>query len=216
PSSEATVWTITCLALPVGLYLAIAMMSKTHQGFRHVLPVYPILFIAIGIAASIAWRRSRVLGRLLIGLLAIGLATETARAFPDYIPFFNTAAGGSRGGLRLLSESNLDWGQDLPLLAKWQREHPDRKLYLSYFGTADPAHYGVGGVGAIDVRETKLDQREERWPAEAGAVLAVSASYLQGVAGEPQTRPFYRTFRDRAPLAVLGGSIYLFDLSPGK
>jgi len=198
-----------CLSLPALLYLAIAMTSKTHHGLRHVLPVYPMLFIAIGVAAAYAWRRSRGVGRSLIVLLAIGLMTETARAFPHYIPFFNSAVQW-RGGLNLLSESNLDWGQDLPLLAKWQQDHPGRKMYLSYYGTADPAYYGIR---AIDVREAKIDQREA-WPSEAGAVLAVSATHVQGVAVDPDLRKIYTRLRDREPLAVLGGSIYLYDLSP--
>lgn len=68
---------------------------------------------------------------------------ETLAGYPDYLAFFNLPSGGSRGGLSLLGDSNLDWGQDLPALADWQRQHPEPTLYLSYSGTADPAAYGI-------------------------------------------------------------------------
>src|ERR1700728_4879287 len=80
------------------------------------------------------------------GQLAIGLITETAHAYPNYIPFFNIFCGGPRGGIRLLSESNIDWGQDLPRLAKWQSEHRDRPIYLLYWGSGDPQYYGISYV----------------------------------------------------------------------
>ena len=43
----------------------------------------------------------------------------------------------------MLSDSNIDWGQDLKLLANWQKKHPDTPMYLWYFGTADPHYYGM-------------------------------------------------------------------------
>jgi len=71
------------------------------------------------------------------------------------------------------------------------------------------------GIKGIDVRKQALDQRG-KWPAEKGAVIAVSAAHLQGFGIEPELRPLYGQLRDRDPLVILGGSIYLYDLSPGK
>ena len=63
------------------------------------------------------------------------------RVHPNYLAYFNEAAGGPSRGWRWLVDSNIDWGQDLPLLAKWQREHPDRPVHLKYFGTVEPELY---------------------------------------------------------------------------
>ncbi len=210
--SEAWTWTITCLALPVVLYLFFAMLARLDFGLRHVLPVYPFLFIAIGASAALATQRWRA-ARWVVALLVIGLATETVLAYPNYVPFFNAAARLLPGEpVRLLGESNVDLGQDLPLLAQWQEQHPGRKLYVSYFGPADPALYGIN---AIDVRKDGIDLRPN-WPADPGAVLAVSATHLQGFAIEPEARSLYAQLRTREPLAILGGSIYLFDLAPAE
>jgi hypothetical protein len=142
-------------------------------------------------------------------LLAAGLAAESLAAAPDYLAFFNAAAGGSRGGVRHLGDSNLDWGQDLPLLAAWQARHPDVPLYLAYFGVVDPAFYGIryrnlpGGYPFGDVPSL---------PGEGPAVVAISATKLQCIYLGEDLLPFYRRFGRNEPTAVLGGTIYLYDL----
>ena len=131
-------WRFCASICPV-FYFAIAVRSHLNLGIRHILPVYPFLFLFIGVAAARSWQRWPRAAGTLISLFVIGLAIETLSAFPDFIPFFNVvAAAGSRGGLDLLSDSNIDWGQDLPALARWQGAHPDRPLYLCYFGSSDP------------------------------------------------------------------------------
>jgi hypothetical protein len=107
-------------------------------GIRHVLPALPFLFIGIGWVGSVAMQRRRTPVLALAAAILIGLSAETLHAFPDYVAFFNGFVGGPRAGLALLGDSNLDRGQDLPLLAEWQRHHPDQRLYLSYFGVVEP------------------------------------------------------------------------------
>ena len=148
-------------------------------------------------------------------ILAFGLAGETAGAFPDYIPFFNVAAGGWRHGLELLSDSNLDWGQDLIVLAAWQRAHPRAPLYLAYWGTADPEFYGISyrNMPGGYIFGPPPQPPEPEGPA---CVVAISATTLQGVYLSPFGRDYYRPFRMSKPREVLGESIYLFDYPLAK
>ena len=89
-------------------------------------------------------------------------------------------AGGARGGLRILGDSNLDWGQDLPALAKWQREQaPDKTLYLAYFGTADPRAHGLNYRKVVWVHDFR-PQEPSVWP-ESGNLLAVSLNLREGL-----------------------------------
>lgn len=203
-------WPIICLALPPAIYMLMAMRTNLNLGLRHIFPVYPFVFVAIGVAVSIAWHDLRRWRRFVPCVLLLGLAAETACAFPNYIPFFNTPSGGARGGLHLLCDSNLDWGQDLPLLADWQRRNPNEKLYLLYFGTADPAFYGV--------QYTNLPGGyllgPPFQPVTAPGVIAISATHLQGTM-HPQLRPDLERLRNRPYREVLGGSIYLYD-TPGN
>ena len=184
--------------------------SNLDLGIRYALPLYPFLYIVLGGAASFVWSRGRA-ARVVIALLGVALAVESFAAFPNYISFFNAPAGGSRGGLRLLGDSNLDWGQDLPALAKWQREHaPDQPLYLAYFGTADPAFYGIRYV---NLPGGYRFGPSPRWPDVPG-VVAISASVLQGPRLPPALRLMYARIAQHEPIAVLGGGtvyLYAFD-----
>jgi hypothetical protein len=203
-------WTVLCLAIPVALYMASAIGSNLNIGLRHILPVYPFIFIAMGWIASYAWVRWRWrAGAVIAGCLVL-LAIETLSVFPDYISFFNFAVGGSRQGIKLLADSNLDWGQDLPLLAQWHRENPQPLLYLSYFGTADPVYYGIKYVPLIGGFQF---DKNPTLP-EAPGVVAVSASNLQGIIPHPNVDWFYETLRGLRPMKVLGGSIYLYRWPP--
>jgi hypothetical protein len=141
----------------------------------------------------------------------MGLAAETYCAYPDYIPFFNLAAGGSRGGLALLSDSNIDWGQDLPTLAQWQRNHADVQLYLCDFGSADPRYYGLHYIDMYDSYEAHPD---EQAPNGFPSVFAISAVALQGTYLKPNENETIEPFRHEQPLEVLGGCIYLFKTPP--
>jgi hypothetical protein len=170
------------------------------------------LYVAAGIAAAHAVARRPRPSIVALGLLAAGLASETLAAWPDEIAFFNLLSRPHR--LALLGDSNLDWGQDLPLLAAWQRAHPEEPLYLAYFGQADPAHYGI--------RATRLPTSDPHEPGTSlpapgeRATLAISATHLQGIyIRDRWLERFYAAARRQRPKAILGGTIYLFDLGHG-
>jgi hypothetical protein len=153
-----------------------------------------------------AWqRRPRVCG-LVVAILLAGLGAETFAAYPDFIPFFNVAAGGTRGGLKLLSDSNLDWGQDLPLVAQWERQHPDDAVYLVYFGTADPAYYGIRYFNTPG----SMTSPPNVAPGQR-SFIALGATVLQGTYLPAEQRRKLEPLTQREPIAVLGGSIYLFE-----
>ena len=211
-------WTAACLLIPPAIFLGSAMRSNLNLGLRHILPVYPFIYLGIGLAVSYAWRHWRSATKWIAGALALAMAVETLSAFPDYLAFFNVAAGGRRGGLKILGDSNLDWGQDLKLLAQWQQErqrtHPNENLYLVYFGLADPWAYGIkyinfpGGYGFGPKWEKRMEP----------GIIAISATALQGIYTgnliDEATREQYMQLLRSEPLEVLGGSIYLYRWPP--
>jgi hypothetical protein len=190
------------------LFFSIAL-SGINIGLRHILILYPFLFIAAGVAAARLYAVHPKLLRLALPLLLLTLSSETLSAYPDYIPFFNAAAGGYRGGFHLLGDSNLDWGQDLPLLAEWQRQNPTRTLHLAYFGLADPAHYHIH---YYNLPNGYPFGPESPTTLPTTGVLAISATTLQGLYNPNPNDPTYAVLRNTTPTQILGGSIYLFDL----
>jgi hypothetical protein len=208
--SFPSLWAAACVLLPPVVYLVAAMAARMNIGIRHVLPVMAFAAVAAGVVLARLWDRRPRIGPWLTGLLLLATALETAAAAPHFLPFFNVAAGGARGGLRLLGDSNLDWGQAVPELAEWQRAHPGRELYLSYFGVADPAFYGIRYHPLPG--NYLFGPPPESGPLRAPSVVALSASVMQGLSVGPALGDRYASFRQQAPIAVLGGALYLFDV----
>src|SRR5258708_6864150 len=126
--------------LPPVILVATAMTQKLNIGLRHILPVYPFALMLCAVALAWLWRR-----KLKAVVIALGLLNlfEFARVYPHPLAGFNTLAGGPANGYRLLVDSNLDWGQDLKGLKHWMDAHDVTHINLAYFGTADPAYYGL-------------------------------------------------------------------------
>ena len=200
-------WNVFSLLLLPILYLAVAMSSHLNLGIRHVLPVYPFLFIFLGITAAHGLRRFRRPATVLVSLLLLGLVCETYCAYPDYIPFFNIAAGGWQNGPRILGASNVDWGQDLPALAEWQRERPQYQLFLNYSGSAEPRYYGIHYVNLA-----RSDAMEDESPVNSRPqVYAISAAAAQDPWLPQGDKDFYKKLESQTPIAVLGHCVYLYN-----
>jgi len=130
---------IAPIAIPALVFWAFALVSRINIGDRHILPVYPALFIALGGLAR---------HRIAFGLgaaLALANAAVSTGVRPHYLAAFNSLAGGPAHAYRIAADSSLDWGQDLPALREWieANRRPGEKIYLGYFGSAWPPAYGV-------------------------------------------------------------------------
>ena len=195
--------------LPILVYGAISLWTPLNIGYRHLLPLLPFLYLWL----AAQWR-GWLNGRVLLVLIALLLVVQ-GRTWPDYLPYFNLLVG--QNGWHILSDSNLDWGQDLPALAQWQAAHPTAELYLSYFGMARPSAYGVRATPLptwSPAPEQAHPARQAFYPADpAPGVYALSVTNLQGVVlGDAAEALAY--FRPREPIARLGQSIWLYEVAP--
>ena len=133
---------VLCLVLPPLAFWALAVAGSFNIGYRHLLPSLPFLYIlaAWSLSAILAGRghapapRSGIPGTLvprsLVVLSLLWLAFETVSIAPHYLAYFNQIAGGPGNGYRVLVDSNLDWGQDLPALTRYARENKVERIYL--------------------------------------------------------------------------------------
>jgi 4-amino-4-deoxy-L-arabinose transferase-like glycosyltransferase len=164
------------------VYVAVAVGSRFNIGQRHLLPIYPVVFIVASAAA--AWMQSRP-GRWALGAAVVWLAAENLWICPQYLGYFNELGGGPAGGPRYLVDSNIDWGQDLKRLAAWAREHPREPIKLAYFGSADPTRYGF----ECRALPSFLDFGP---PADLDAgIYVVSVTQLKGLYFSPARRDFW-------------------------
>jgi hypothetical protein len=205
----ATTW---FLLLPVLLYLAASMSSALNIGVRYLLPMLPFLYLATTVAlwrlAMKQWLRwTAVAGAAAVVLIGLW-------QWPHYISYFNVLAGGPQNRWQLLSDSNVDWGQDLPALAVWQRQ-TGQPLNLSYFGTAHPSAYGLDFTPLptwAAAPEQGDPARQAYDPANpAPGFYAISVTNLHGVVLGEQ-RDTFAWFREREPLARIGDSIFVYSV----
>ncbi len=116
------------------IILGFSMAGGINIGLRHVLPVIVCLWVFAGAAALATNGPGRRLRLAALGLCAAAQAGITLHAAPHFLAYFNPL-GGNRPD-RWLVDSNLDWGQGLPELRRWQQARPDQPaVFLSYFGS---------------------------------------------------------------------------------
>jgi hypothetical protein len=197
------------LILPPVVFFTLASYARVDLGVRVVLPVLPFLYVlAAGLACGAC---CRCVGRVLLAVCVAWAAVSAARIDPFPLAYFNEPAGGPRGGVRFVADSNVDWGQGLPELKRYLDGNGIDAVYLSYFGTDRPEAYGirfrplptygrVGEPGGVPIP-----------PDAPRHVVVVSVNNLLGIyLNDPDTFAWLRT---REPTAVLGGCLYVFDLT---
>lgn len=205
---------IFTLWAPVLVYFSIAVWARMNIGIRHILPIYPFLFVLAGESAAALWQSRTVWKRgclILIGGWALWGSVVT---YPNYLAYFNEAAGGPKNGHNVLLDSNLDWGQNLKSLKSWMGEHGVKSILLLYFGQAEPASYGID---AIHIPGSFVRPRtSKRVDSSIPYVLAVSANhfYADRVYSTKVEAEFIRSFRLKKPVATIGHSILVFKLDP--
>jgi hypothetical protein len=199
----------------IAVYGLFSLTANVNVGLRHLLPIYPALFVLAGAAARwIVWRRRLPAALTVAAALAFVAASLAIR--PHYLAFFNALVGPERG-YRHLVDSSLDWGQDLPGLAVWLEADPGARggdpVYLAYFGSSSPASYGVRARALPSYHAWSGAVAAPSLELEAG-VYCISATQLQSVYTDhpgPWTaarETLYQRARDafEARLAAGGGA----------
>ena len=184
------------LIVPVVIFGATTLFARIDIGVRHLLPIFPFLYAGLAIVLA-----RRVPPVVFTPLLAV-LIAESLAVYPNYLAFFNIAAGGPAQGPLYLLDSNIDWGQDTLKLRNWLDAHENPRVCGAYFGNAWPILYGI--------QESPIPRSEEA-TIRARCVVAVSVTPLYGLyaPGDP-----YKWLRSYQPVARLGYSIYVYDFRP--
>jgi hypothetical protein len=206
------------LAVPFLLvFIYFSCFNNIQIGFRYLLPVYPLLLVLIGKYGEVLHRTAV---RVAAGLLALWVVAGSVWIWPDYLAYFNELIGGPRQGYHWLGDSNLDWGQDLKGLGNFMADHDIKRISLSYFGSADPAHYGIDYLylpsensclryipppGNTNSQYTPPTGNGESTP----RFFAISAYEYQAIAFE--NKNVYEDFYRFVPNYMIGYSILIFD-----
>jgi 4-amino-4-deoxy-L-arabinose transferase-like glycosyltransferase len=157
------------LLAPVVYFLVVmSFFYKTQCGIRHIIFIYPFLFILSGIIIS---RIRRQGSKWLVGLLGVFLLISVVRYWKNYYPYTNEFIGDKSKAYRFVGASNLEFGQGWEFYKKHLAKHPEIK-----FAPREPA----AGIFLIDA-ERYLDiwnRHEYDWIRKYEPVDHVAYNFL--------------------------------------
>ncbi len=215
--SEVYLWVLPLVLLVMG------MQGSINLGIRYMLPVFPFLYVALSRVVDLIDFKSlfekakrnttTVLTTLVMLALIAWYVGGSLMTYPHYLSYFNEFVGGSKNGYKYLTDSNLDWGQDVKRLANWIKESDKSKehkcqfqTYVDVFPGSMPAAYYIGRDRMIE------------WHVQNGrptGCFAISATFYQnskmkkGANGGMD----YAWLDGETPIDNIGGSILIYDLN---
>ncbi|HYV85656.1 MAG TPA: glycosyltransferase family 39 protein [Patescibacteria group bacterium] len=215
------------LNAPIVVVLIVTCFWKVNIGLRHLLPIYPFLYVGAGrllmpagiqagIGAGTPAATSALKDRARKALVAVALswtAFEAAAIAPYDLAYFNLFAGGPANGHKWLLDSNLDWGQSAKALRRYVAAQGLPMIYVAYNGNSDPWYYGVRYQyvpGSGNLKNAK--ERPARVPdGVTRELLAVNVMVLHSLHFSDRT--LYDWLLARRPIAMPGYSYVVFDIT---
>jgi len=203
------------ILLPWLVYLAVAILAGMNIGSRHILPLYALAAILAGAGVvalssssspSTNRRWAWVGGALVFAHIASSLAV-----FPNFIPYANEAWGGQRNVHNLLSDANVDWGQQLLQVKQWQDKHPTEECWFAYFARPeiDPAVYGIH-CHALPTIDTFWLGGSDIVPPEIHGTVLISAGDLSGCEWTSDSMNPYRSFQSLQPVESIDSGVFVY------
>ena len=211
-------WRPLIVIVPLLIFAASAMSSHINIGIRHFLPVFPFCFLLGGalldrlLAGRGRGPRRReprdvvraTVGPMIVALTLGGMFVGTARAYPDYLSYMNPLAC-CRPHWYYLSDSNVEWGQDVGALASYLRARGETRVREAIVTPETLTYAGITPLDLFDPVTTS---------APPTRYIAIGASFFNGSVIDmthPQSSPdILAEYRNLTPEAVFGGSIYLY------
>jgi hypothetical protein len=204
---------VIVLTVPPAVLFLIASTSDIGIGFRHLLPIFPMLYILIAGCVTHLASRNRKLAYV-FGILLLWQVVEPMVARPGLVAYGNEVWGGPSKTHLYLADSNTDWGQQLRYVKSYLGDDGNKPCYFAYFaqGPVDFRDYGVPcqvlptGSGAWTGMES---MRFGSNPNVSGLVL-VSDGVLAGADIPGKANP-YAQFRAVQPTAVIDRGVYVYE-----
>ena len=187
-------WDVWILASFPLVYFAFAIFSRINIGDRHILPVYPFVLLF----AAVAWQflSTRPALMAVVGFALLLLAVDVARYAPDYLSYFTPFVPPSQT-YKLLSDSNLDWGQGLLAVRQYQKTHPDEAI------SVQPT--GLVGLQVYGIHARRLEEGERASGTVIVGATALTGQYLKDPDSARWVLQFPRT-------QILDHSMFVFQV----
>lgn len=186
--------------VPAGFLFLFASVSGVNIGHRHLLIIYPFLWLLAGAAlADLMRSTSRRVLLVPVGIALLTFAAPLAVFSPDgplwmpghHLAYMNELAGGPVRGQRHLADSNIDWGQDVERVAQWWNgQRPP--LAWACAGPTDPRYAGIRVFNTPFGYPLAPFADFSSIPDDA--LLAVSFTTRSGILDDPETRRRFQEY----------------------
>ncbi|GAC1420538.1 MAG: hypothetical protein NVS1B13_11850 [Flavisolibacter sp.] len=114
------------LLLPVLYYLVyLSLFYKTQCGIRHIIFIYPFLYILCGRVMQLVHNKYSSIG---IFLLSILLIASVLRYWGNYYPYTNELVWDKKMAYQYVGASNLEFNQGAYFFQKYISRHPEVRL----------------------------------------------------------------------------------------
>lgn len=200
------------LLVPLAVDFTIVTTSHFDIGVRHLMPVYPFLYILAGAVCAVLLRRGPGWAALAVGLL-LWQGITSIRVAPDYMAYGNEAWGGPLQVRRYLSDANVDWGQQLKTVQQYLAQHHNPECWFAYFpdGAVQPQDYGIHCHRLPTPSGLWWFNLPMQVPPHISGTVLISESDLDGVeSGDGALNP-YEEFRKLKPVAILQDGVYVYQ-----
>lgn len=201
--NKRDLWENWLILTPIVVYWAFTLKGSLNIGIRHLLPTVPFVLLFIGkqmhrYLEKPFWTTQSIV----IFLLSLWLVVDTVLYYPQYIAYFNNFVPKAER-YKYMTDSSLDWGQDLLRLKDYVDNNNIDSIKVDYFGGSVPDYY--------------IPQSVE-WHSSYGPTtgwLAISATYYQSskLYGEKEGKWSYGWLDNYKPTAEIGGSILVFHIT---
>jgi hypothetical protein len=197
----------------------VSWQTGFNHHLRYALPAYPFLFLAA--ARTVTFGK---FGRWITITCLAWQVTCVMWFTPHWMSYFNEFSGGPKQGDQWLLDSNIDWGQDVLPLKRWQDNHPQASpLNAALYTAFEPADIGlvyslpapfVSGqpevTGANGIRGP-----QPGWYAISVSILnGHSFPMPDGSGGLVNSPGHFVYFKDHfEPVDMIGYSIYIYHIT---
>ncbi len=208
------------ILLPIIFLAAPFIAANFNLGLRHILPIFPFIFMLSSRVVNAKIYKEKYLFRLAVIALLAWYIISALLAMPHYAAYFNELVGGSENGHKYLVSSNLDMGQDLKGLRNYLNENNIGKIKLAYHGAFDPKYYNISyeplpmesyipWAPSFSYGMENKNYKEDC--SKRYGIIAVSASNLHGY--NLINESCFEWLKKYKPVKSIGSTIFVYNIT---
>src|ERR1044072_2079365 len=113
------------------VFLSFTFFCTAQLGIRYLLPMFPFLHVFAGKLGSVFAPGRRGGFQLVTAGAVGGDVVSSLSYYPPYLSYFNEVIGNRRNMYNYLADSNVDWGQNECVLARYLASRPREEIAVN-------------------------------------------------------------------------------------